>query len=104
MYSLADLFLYPSNMEAFPIPVTEAMACGTPIVTSDRNGLKEIAADAALRVDATSPEAIAEAAYRVLSDPIYQASLSKAALARSTAFSWEKCARETLAILEALPS
>jgi glycosyltransferase involved in cell wall biosynthesis len=102
VYSLADLFLYPSNMEAFPIPITEAMACGTPIVTSDRNGLKEIAGDAALRVDATSPEAIAEAAYRVLSDPAHQASLSKAALARSTVFSWEKCARETLGILEAL--
>lgn len=102
VYSLADLFLYPSNMEAFPIPITEAMACGTPIITSDQNGLREIAGDAALRVDAGSPEAIAEAAYRVLSDPALRASLSRTGRARSTHFSWEKCARETLAILEGL--
>ena len=102
VYSLADLFLYPSNMEAFPIPLTEAMACGTPIVTSDQNGLQEIAGDAALRVDAKSPEAIADAVYRVLADADLRADLSRKGLARSLDFSWERCARETLRILEAV--
>jgi glycosyltransferase involved in cell wall biosynthesis len=44
------VFLYPSNLEAFPIPVMEAMACGVPIVTSNANGLREIAADAAVLI------------------------------------------------------
>jgi glycosyltransferase involved in cell wall biosynthesis len=50
-YSLADLFLYPSNVEAFPIPITEALACETPIVTSDANGLKELVGEAAMLVN-----------------------------------------------------
>ena len=59
VFSLADLFLYPSNLEAFPIPLTEAMACGTPILTSNVNGLKEIAGDAALLIDPSDTEQIA---------------------------------------------
>jgi glycosyltransferase involved in cell wall biosynthesis len=55
VYSMASLFLYPSNLEAFPIPITEAMACGTPIITSNINGLKEIAGEAALFVDPQNP-------------------------------------------------
>jgi glycosyltransferase involved in cell wall biosynthesis len=68
VFSLADLYLYPSNLEAFPIPLTEAMACGTPILTSNVNGLKEIAGDAALLVDPTDTEAIANAIAQILSD------------------------------------
>jgi len=100
VYSLAELFLYPSNLEAFPIPLTEAMACGTPIVTSDRNGLVEIAAGAALHVDASDPVAIAEAMTRVLTDADLAATLSGSGLARSRRFSWDRCVEETLAILE----
>jgi glycosyltransferase involved in cell wall biosynthesis len=48
---MAELYLYPSNVEAFLIPLTEAMACGTPIITSNANGLKEIAGEAALFVN-----------------------------------------------------
>lgn len=99
VYSAADLFLYPSNLEAFPIPLTEAMTCGTPIVTSDANGLIEIAGDAALRVDPTDPAAIAEAARSVLDDPDLQARLSERGLARSSMFSWDRCARQTLDVL-----
>lgn len=99
VYSAADLFLYPSNLEAFPIPLTEAMACGTPIVTSDANGLLEIAGDAALRVDPADPEAIAEAARTVIGDPGVAARLSQHGLARSSMFSWDRCARQTLDVL-----
>jgi glycosyltransferase involved in cell wall biosynthesis len=101
VYSLADLYLYPSNLEAFPIPLTEAMACGTPIVTSDRNGLQEIAAGAAMHVDAEDPVAICDAMRHVLTDEQVAASLSAAGIRRSQAFSWERCGRETLAVLEA---
>jgi glycosyltransferase involved in cell wall biosynthesis len=102
VYSLADLYLYPSNLEAFPIPITEAMACGTPIVTSNVNGLKEIAGDAALLVDPSDTESISEAICRVLSDSNLRTTLSEKGLARSSNFTWEACAKKTLALLESL--
>ena len=98
-YSLAELFLYPSNMEAFPIPVTEALACGTPIVTSASNGLLEIAGDGALLVDHTDPDAIAGAVRSVIEDGRLRARLADAGLARSRSFSWERCGEQTLAAL-----
>ena len=102
VYSLADLYLYPSNVEAFPIPLTEAMACGTPIITSNLNGLKEIAGEAALFVDPANPHQIAKAMGRVLTDGQLWETLASKALARSELFSWERCARQTLRILEGL--
>lgn len=100
VYSLADGFVYPSNQEAFPIPITEAMACGTPIITSQASGLKELAGDAALFVDPTKGEDIAETLRRLLSQPDLLTELSRKGLARSQDFSWDRCARETLDILE----
>jgi glycosyltransferase involved in cell wall biosynthesis len=99
VYSLADLYLYPSNLEAFPIPLTEAMACGTPIVTSNVNGLEEIAGDAALLVDPQNVSDIAEAIFRVLNDSALRQTLSEKALTRSKRFNWDDCAAHTLAIL-----
>ena len=78
VYSLADIYLYPSNLEAFPIPITEAMACGTPIITSNVNGLEEIAGDAAVLVDPSDAQAIADAMERILSDAGLRATLSAA--------------------------
>jgi glycosyltransferase involved in cell wall biosynthesis len=100
IYGASDLFLYPSNQEAFPIPITEAMACGTPIVTSRANGLEELAEGAALLVDPRDPEAIAEKALQVLRDGAVAERLRQAGLARSRIFSWDACARNTLAIVE----
>jgi glycosyltransferase involved in cell wall biosynthesis len=104
IYTLADLFLYASNLEAFPIPITEAMACGTPILTSDANGLREIAGDAAEFVDQTRPEEIAEGLRRVLADEGLRRELSRRSLDRSTRFSWERCGRDTLRLIESLAS
>ena len=104
VYTQADLYLYPSILEAFPIPVTEAMACGTPVVTSRVNGLQEIAGDAALLVDPSDTEAISSAICRVLSDSHLRATLTAKGLAQSRQFTWEACAKETLAILEGLAS
>jgi glycosyltransferase involved in cell wall biosynthesis len=100
IYSAADLFLYPSNQEAFPIPITEAMTCGTPIVTSRANGLLELAGDAALLVNPDDADEIAAAVQRVLSDTALASQLSEAGLKRSAMFSWERCAKNTLAVLE----
>ncbi|HSV85004.1 MAG TPA: glycosyltransferase family 1 protein [Levilinea sp.] len=100
VYSLASLYLYPSNLEAFPIPITEAMACGTPILTSKANGLEEIAGDAALLVDPQNPAEIAEGMLRILSDPALRQSLSACGLERASLFTWERCASETLRQIE----
>jgi glycosyltransferase involved in cell wall biosynthesis len=100
VFSLADLFLYPSNLEAFPIPLTEAMACGTPILTSNVNGLKEIAGDAALLIDPSDTEQIANGMTRILADPELGEFLSRKGLQRSSLFSWDLCAKSTLALLE----
>ena len=100
VFSLADLYLYPSKLEAFPIPLTEAMACGTPILTSNVNGLKEIAGDAALLIDPNNTEQIANGMARILSNSELRESLSRKGLARSTLFSWDLCAKSTLALLE----
>ena len=100
VFSMADLFLYPSNLEAFPIPLTEAMACGTPILTSNVNGLKEIAGDAALLIDPSDTELIANNMARILSDSELRESLSRKGLERSSLFSWDLCAKSTLALLE----
>lgn len=99
VYSLADLYLYPSNLEAFPIPVTEAMTCGTPLVTSNVNGLVEIAGDAALLVDPQDAQSIANAIQRVLNDTTLRSNLSLRGLERSKLFSWDITARQTLEIL-----
>lgn len=102
VYSRAGVFLYPSNLEAFPIPIVEAMACGTPIITSNVNGLKEIAGDAALLVDPGDADGIAEALSRALADAGLLAALAQRSLAASNRYSWDKCARATLAILESV--
>jgi glycosyltransferase involved in cell wall biosynthesis len=99
VYSLADLYLYPSNLEAFPIPLTEAMACGTPILTSNVNGLKEIAGDAAVLVDPADTQAISNAILRILSDPGLRTELSEKGLERASLFSWDKCTEKTLSLL-----
>jgi len=99
IYSASELYLYPSNQEAFPIPLTEAMACGTPIVTSRVNGLAEIAGAAALLANPQDPDEIAGAVRQILGDPSVRARLVEAGIERSSIFSWEACARRTLEIL-----
>jgi glycosyltransferase involved in cell wall biosynthesis len=102
VYTMADLYLYPSNLEAFPIPISEALACGAPVVTSKANGLEEIAGEAAILVDPEDPDDIARGMLVVLGDRERRDALSRAGLERSRRFSWERCARETLAVLEAV--
>ena len=104
VYSLASLYLYPSNLEAFPIPLTEAMACGTPILTSNVNGLKEIAGDAAMLMDPADTESIANGIKKILSDSTFREMLSRKGLERSSLFTWDFCAKNTLALLESVAS
>jgi glycosyltransferase involved in cell wall biosynthesis len=76
------------------------MACGTPVITSNVNGLAEIAGDAAILVDPQDTKAIAAAICHIMSDTQLQKALSQKGLARAAQFSWDKCQQETLALLQ----
>jgi glycosyltransferase involved in cell wall biosynthesis len=98
LYNAATMFAYPSVYEGFGLPVLEAMACGTPVVTSNVSSLPEIAGDAALLVDPGDAAAISLAMARVLSDRELARHLSAAGVQRARSFSWERTALETLKI------
>lgn len=100
LYSNAIVLLFPSHYEGFGLPLVEAMACGCPVITSNVSSMPEIAGDAGILVDIDEPGEIAHAAYSVLSKRKLRQNLSEAALNRSQLFSWEKAARETLAVFE----
>jgi len=98
LYRGAEMFVYPSLYEGFGLPVLEAMACGIPVITSDRSSLPEVAGNAALLVDPTQPEALATALSAVVTDRVLREELRRRGLARAKDFSWEAVARKTLAV------
>ena len=87
-YRLARAFAFPSLYEGFGLPPLEAMACGTPVVTSNVSSLPEIAGDAAILVDPYDPASIAEGVQRAVSDESTRALLIGRGLARAREFSW----------------
>jgi glycosyltransferase involved in cell wall biosynthesis len=101
-YNSADLFVYASMCEGFGLPVVEAMACGTPTITSRGSSLEEIAGGAAVLVDPSSSEDIAHAIEEVLQDSALQAQLRELGLSRSRMFSCQTMAAQTKAIYEHL--
>lgn len=88
----AEVFAFPSRYEGFGLPVLEAMACGTPVVTTRAGSLPEVTGDAALTVADPSPAALASALSTLLSDEAEPARLREAGRARARQFSWEKSA------------
>lgn len=100
LYAGASLFVYPSLYEGFGLPPLEAMASGTPVVTSNVASIPEVVGDAAVLVDPTDEQALAEAMVRVLTDPALQAELRHQGQARAKGFTWERTARETLAVYQ----
>ena len=94
VYRLASVFVFPSLYEGFGLPPLEAMASGTPVVTSNVSSLPEVTGDAALLVDPTDANAIADAMLRVLTDPALHADLRARGLARARQFSWERSVRQ----------
>lgn len=97
-YSLADLFVFPSLYEGFGLPPLEAMACGTPVVCSNAASLPEVVGNAAIMVDPYDVEGLAEAMHRVLADADLREELREKGLARARQFTWERTARETVAV------
>jgi glycosyltransferase involved in cell wall biosynthesis len=102
LYRLADLFLFPSWYESCSVALLEAMASGCAIVTSNTGGTPELTGDAAILVDPRNPEGIADAVYRVLTDEQLRQQLIRKSLKQGKQFSWDRCARETLAVLHSL--
>jgi glycosyltransferase involved in cell wall biosynthesis len=95
----ADALVFASLYEGFGFPVLEAMAAGTPVLTSDLSSLPEVAGDAAFLVDPGSEEAIAEGMGRLLRDPDLRARLAAAGQERVKEFRWERTARLTAEVL-----
>ena len=93
MYRLAGVFVFPSLYEGFGLPPLEAMASGTPVVTSNVSSLPEVAGDAAQLVDPYDPDAIADGIYRVLTDTELRQGLRLKGLARARQFSWDASVR-----------
>lgn len=100
LMNAATAFVFPSRYEGFGIPIIESMACGTPVITSDRGATKEIAGGAALLVNPNDSEAIARAFIQIMSDESLRTSLTQKGLERSTHFSWTKSTAEILHILK----
>lgn len=99
LYRQATMLVYPSLYEGFGLPPLEAMACGTPVVTSSTTSLPEVVGEAGLTVDPTSIEAITAAMARLLTDPGLAHHLRQAGLERAAGFSWQQAAQNTLACL-----
>lgn len=96
LYSAARILLYPSLYEGFGLPILEAMACGTPVVTSNRSSMIEVGGDAVLLVDPENVEKISSSAKIAFKDEDLRREMSAKGLIRAKEFSWEKCARETV--------
>jgi glycosyltransferase involved in cell wall biosynthesis len=98
LMNAADLLAFPSLYEGFGIPPLEAMACGTPVIASNTSSIPEIVGDAALLFDPYNVEEMAAAMYRALTDEQLRYELRYKGFERINHFSWEKAARETLAL------
>jgi O-antigen biosynthesis alpha-1,3-rhamnosyltransferase len=98
LYSGAAVFVYPSLYEGFGLPPLEAMACGTPVITSNVSSLPEVVGDAGIMVDPSDVKRLRDEIERVLEDSSLRASLGDRGVARAKQFTWENCARQTLEV------
>jgi len=100
LYTLAEMFVFPSLYEGFGLPPLEAMASGTPVITSNVSSLPEVVGDAALMIDPYDPAAIADAMRRVLTDASLRSDLRTRGLERARSFSWERSIRRVREIYD----
>lgn len=102
LYTGAAVFAFPSLVEGFGLPVLEAMSCGTPVITSNCSSLPEVGGNAALLVDPTDDVAMAHALLQILTDAKQHKALVDRGLVQAASFSWERTARQTLAVYNAI--
>lgn len=102
LYSAAEAFVFPSLYEGFGLPPLEAMACGTPVITSNTSSLPEVVGDAALMVDPYDVEGLAAAMERALTDGAWRADLRRRGLEHASRYTWEFAAKEVLAVYKSV--
>ncbi len=100
VYSCADAFVWPTLYEGFGLPPLEAMACGTPVISSDIGVIEEVLGDAAMLVDPASPDQVADAMRRVAASEELRENLAKRGVERARLFRWERTAEQTLAVFQ----
>lgn len=100
LYAAADCLLHPSFCEGFGLPLLEAMACGCPVVASDRSAMPEVLGEAGLLAPVHDTGAMARALRRVLDEPGLAETMRTAGLARAETFSWERFAVQNLAVYQ----
>ena len=100
VYSQATAFLYPSLRESFGLPILEAMACGTPVLTSTTAAMPEVAGAAALRVDPRDRDALAKGIRTLDEQPSLRRTLADRGRDRAGAFSWSRTAEELLPLYD----
>ena len=98
VYSCAEAFVWPTIYEGFGLPLLEAMACGTPVISSDIGVVREVVGDAALLIDPQSPQQLADAMQRVVSSGDFRDDLVRRGIARARLFPWEQTATRTLEV------
>ena len=102
LYNLARVLAFPSLYEGFGLPVVEAMACGTPVLTSNGSSLAEIATGASLLIDPLDVDDIAHGLLCLATDDDLHAQLRAAGLTRAAQFSWQRAAEETVRVYDAV--
>ena len=98
IYNLSDIFLYPSLYEGFGLPLLEAMACGSPVISSNTSSIPEVVGDAGILVNPKSIDEVSNAIYEVIMDKALRESLIEKGYKQVQKFSWEKTSRETLEV------
>jgi len=99
LYRRADALLFPSWLEGFGLPILEAMACGTPVITSGRSAMPEVAGPAAIYVDPDSAHGIASAVSSLFADREHRQRLARLGRERAARFSWNQAAAATAQVL-----
>ena len=102
LYRASDLFVYPSLYEGFGLPLLEAMACGTPVVTSNVSSLPEVVGDAGITVDPTDIHALADAMSQALQDTRLRRQMIDRGRARAAEFTWLRAARQLRQVYQQL--
>lgn len=100
LYRLASVFAFPSLYEGFGLPPLEAMASGTPVVTSNVSSMPEVVGDAAVLVNPYDVDAIVDGLRRVLTDPVLAAEMRRKGIERAREFSWERSVAQTWAVYQ----